>query len=106
MRPPRVAVVGCGTAGPAVALMLHRDGHQVTLLERVARPGPVGAGILLQRLGQEILARIGLAATLRDLSPRRLPVSWRLAAVRTTPSGTRSPRSRRGRSASTWCSPP
>jgi len=69
MRPLRVAVVGCGTAGPALTLMLHRDGHDVRLIERVAEPGPVGAGILLQRLGQEVLHRIGLGDTLRAQSP-------------------------------------
>jgi len=69
MRPLKVAVVGCGTAGPAVALMLHRDGHEVRLVERVPEPGPVGAGILLQHLGQEVLHRIGLGATLRAQSP-------------------------------------
>ncbi len=69
MRPLRVAVVGCGTAGPALALMLHRDGHDVRLIERVAEPGPVGAGILLQHLGQEVLHRMGLGDTLRAQSP-------------------------------------
>ena len=65
----RVAVVGCGTAGAAAALLLHRAGHDVVLLERAVDPGPVGAGILLQRLGQEVLTRMGLAAPVRDRSP-------------------------------------
>ena len=69
MRPLRVAVVGCGTAGPAVALMLHRDGHDVHLVERMPDPGPVGAGILLQHLGQEVLHRIGVGDVLRAQSP-------------------------------------
>lgn len=69
MRPLRVAVVGCGTAGPAAALMLHRDGHDVRFIERVAQPGAVGAGILLQHLGQEVLHRLGIGETLRTRSP-------------------------------------
>ena len=55
-----VGVVGCGTAGAAVALFLARAGHAVTVYERVPEPGPVGAGILLQPTGQAVLARLGL----------------------------------------------
>ena len=60
MRPLDVAVVGCGTAGPAAALFLARQGHAVTLYERFASPRPVGAGIILQPTGQAVLARLGL----------------------------------------------
>lgn len=56
----RVAVIGCGTGGPAAALFLARAGHDVHLLERVANPGPVGAGLLLQPTGMAVLARLGL----------------------------------------------
>lgn len=55
-----VGIVGCGTAGPAAALFLARQGHRVTLYERVAVPGPVGAGILLQPSGMAVLAELGL----------------------------------------------
>lgn len=54
------AVVGGGTAGAAAALLLARDGHRVTLFERVTDPGPVGAGILLQPTGMAVLAELGL----------------------------------------------
>jgi 2-polyprenyl-6-methoxyphenol hydroxylase-like FAD-dependent oxidoreductase len=68
----KVAIVGCGTAGPAAALLLARDGHEVEIFERVAEPRGVGAGILLQRLGQRVLADLGLAAELeRQSSPVR-----------------------------------
>ncbi|HZJ70855.1 MAG TPA: FAD-dependent oxidoreductase, partial [Planctomycetota bacterium] len=43
----RIAVVGAGTAGAAAAILLARAGHSVALFERVAVPGPVGAGITL-----------------------------------------------------------
>jgi 2-polyprenyl-6-methoxyphenol hydroxylase-like FAD-dependent oxidoreductase len=56
----RVAVVGCGTAGAAAALLLHRAGHAVTLFERVPDPAPVGAGLLLQPTGLGVLDRLGL----------------------------------------------
>ena len=68
----RIAIVGCGTAGPAAALLLARDGHDVEIFERVLKPSGVGAGILLQRLGQRVLAELGLADELeRRSSPVR-----------------------------------
>jgi 2-polyprenyl-6-methoxyphenol hydroxylase-like FAD-dependent oxidoreductase len=56
----RIGVVGAGTAGAAAAILLARAGHAITLFERVATPGPVGAGITLQPTGQAALARLGL----------------------------------------------
>jgi 2-polyprenyl-6-methoxyphenol hydroxylase-like FAD-dependent oxidoreductase len=73
----RVGVVGFGVAGAATAYLLARDGHRVTLLERAPELGPVGAGILLQCSGQEVLRRLGLldrvlahAAPLEELFAR------------------------------------
>ena len=60
----RVAVVGCGTAGPAAALLLHRAGHAVEIFERVPEPGSVGAGLLVQPTGMAVLDRLGLLAPL------------------------------------------
>jgi 2-polyprenyl-6-methoxyphenol hydroxylase-like FAD-dependent oxidoreductase len=54
------AVVGCGTGGPAAARYLARLGHDVTVFERVRDPQPVGAGILLQPTGQQVLRDLGL----------------------------------------------
>src|SRR5688500_3271156 len=56
----RVGVIGCGTAGAAAAILLARAGCTVTVLERVAEPGPVGAGIMIQPTGQAVLAQLGL----------------------------------------------
>src|SRR3954447_7924835 len=58
--PLRVAIVGCGTAGPAAALLLARAGHEVEVLERVPDPSPVGAGLLLQPTGMAVLRELGL----------------------------------------------
>lgn len=69
--PLQIAVVGCGTAGAAAALFLARAGHRVSVFERVAQPGPVGAGILIQPTGQAVLARLGL---LDDVRARAAPV--------------------------------
>jgi len=77
--PYRVAVVGAGVAGAATAYLLARDGHRVTLLEQAPDPGPIGAGVLLQCSGQEVLRRLGVlddvlahAAELEELHARHL----------------------------------
>jgi 2-polyprenyl-6-methoxyphenol hydroxylase-like FAD-dependent oxidoreductase len=79
MRPLQVAVVGAGTAGSAVATLLARAGHAVTVLERVPDPGPVGAGITLQPTGQAALARMGL---LDEVAARGAEID-RLLCIRT-----------------------
>ena len=66
----KIGVVGAGTAGLAASLFLARQGHAVDILERVAEPSAVGAGILLQITGQTVLARLGLLQGLLD-PPRR-----------------------------------
>lgn len=55
-----IGIVGAGFGGCAAALALARDGHQVTVLEAVENPGPVGAGIMLQPSGMAALAELGL----------------------------------------------
>ena len=69
-----MAVVGYGTGGQATALLLSRDGHRVEVFERAARLGPVGAGFLLQPVGQMVLAELGLlpAALQHGARVRRL----------------------------------
>ena len=39
--PLRIAIVGYGTAGQALAVALGRDGHAVEVFERVPEPGPI-----------------------------------------------------------------
>jgi len=61
----RVGVVGCGTGGPATAVLLARAGHDVELLEQAPSPGPAGAGLLLQPTGMAVLDRLGVLAPVR-----------------------------------------
>jgi 2-polyprenyl-6-methoxyphenol hydroxylase-like FAD-dependent oxidoreductase len=58
--PQKIAVVGLGVAGATAATLLARQGHNVTVFEQCADPGPVGAGVLLQPSGQLVLERLGL----------------------------------------------
>lgn len=64
----RIGVVGLGTAGAATACLLAGRGHEVTVVERAEAPGPVGAGIWLQALGQQVLDRLDLLAPLQEVS--------------------------------------
>ena len=68
MKRIRIGIAGCGIAGTAAALHLVRQGHAVTLHERSETLGPVGAGLLLQPSGQEVLARLGLLERITSVS--------------------------------------
>jgi 2-polyprenyl-6-methoxyphenol hydroxylase-like FAD-dependent oxidoreductase len=56
----RIGIVGFGVAGATTAYLLARDGHQVTLIERAPAVGPIGAGVLLQCSGQDVLRHLGV----------------------------------------------
>jgi 2-polyprenyl-6-methoxyphenol hydroxylase-like FAD-dependent oxidoreductase len=56
----RIAIVGCGTAGPASAVLLRRQGHEVVLFERAKECKAVGAGFLLQPSGMVVLKELGI----------------------------------------------
>lgn len=60
MRVNKVAIIGYGTAGQALAVLLGRAGSAVEVFEQAAAPGPVGAGFLLQPSGLQVLWQMGL----------------------------------------------
>ncbi|GAA5146244.1 NAD(P)/FAD-dependent oxidoreductase [Nocardioides marinquilinus] len=64
----RVGIVGLGTAGTTLACLIADAGHDVTVVEQAADPRPVGAGLWLQALGQQVLDRLDLLAPLRTRS--------------------------------------
>lgn len=66
----RIAIVGYGTAGQAAALMLHTQGHALSVFEKAGVLGPVGAGFLLQPTGLAVLARWGLHEAALDHGQR------------------------------------
>ena len=76
-QPLHIAVAGCGTAGMAAAILLARDGHRVTLLERFDEPSPIGSGLMLQPTGLAVLQHMGIdAAAERDGQRIRRIQGW------------------------------
>ncbi|GAB4510416.1 MAG: NAD(P)/FAD-dependent oxidoreductase [Haliangiales bacterium] len=73
MRRSPIAIIGCGTAGPAAAVLLKRAGHDVHLFEAVPALEPVGAGLLLQPTGMAVLGQLGALA---DIAARAAPVEY------------------------------
>lgn len=65
-----MAIAGFGVAGGALAILLARAGHEVTVFERAPQPGPVGAGLLLQPSGQSVLRELGLLDEVEARSAR------------------------------------
>lgn len=53
---------------PCPALLLARDGHEVTLIERFAQARPLGSGLVIQPVGLAVLDRIGAGDDARRLS--------------------------------------
>ena len=62
MEPLGIAIIGCGPAGLAAALLLARQGHAVSVFDQFVSPGPVGSGLMIQPSGLAVLAELGLAA--------------------------------------------
>ena len=78
----RVAIVGLGMAGSTLACLLADRGVDVVVLEQEQDPRPVGAGIWLQQMGQQVLDRLGLLAPLRAQSREVTRVDIRTASGR------------------------
>ncbi len=78
-----VVVVGCGTAGTVAATLLARQGHAVQLLEQAEQPSAIGAGIMLQHLGQQVVGALGVGEQLRERSRPIRGVDARTVSGRT-----------------------
>ncbi|MBB5722437.1 2-polyprenyl-6-methoxyphenol hydroxylase-like FAD-dependent oxidoreductase [Loktanella ponticola] len=55
----KIAVVGAGIGGFAVASMLADQGHDVTVFDQFDAPRPVGSGLVIQPIGQAVLDCVG-----------------------------------------------
>lgn len=60
-----IAIAGCGPAGLATALLLHREGHRITIFERFDVPKPVGSGLMIQPTGLAVLDALGVGDDIR-----------------------------------------
>ena len=56
----RIAVAGAGVGGLAAAAFLADAGHDVRIFDQFAQAGPVGSGLVIQPVGQQVLAELGL----------------------------------------------
>ena len=65
-----IAIAGAGPAGLSAALLLHRDGHRVTLFEQFEAPKPLGSGLILQPTGLAVLEELGLSERILSLGSR------------------------------------
>jgi len=52
MSSPKVLVIGCGIAGPVIALLLKRKGYEPIVLEKVRQLGDVGGSLMTMPNGQ------------------------------------------------------
>lgn len=53
MAPVTVLIIGCGVAGPVIAVLLKRKGYKVIVFERVKELGDAGASLMLMSNGSE-----------------------------------------------------
>lgn len=67
MQALRIAICGAGTAGLASAIVLARQGHDISLFEQSTAMENVGAGILLQPSGMAVFQHLGVLEEARDL---------------------------------------
>lgn len=74
-------VVGAGIGGVTAALALQQTGWQVTLLERSATTGEIGAGLAVWPPAATVLERLGVQGVRRGPAP--VSLSMRLANGRT-----------------------
>lgn len=63
----RIAIVGAGTSGLLLTLMLQRQGHRVSLFERSSAPRAEGCGILLVAAGVQAVLEAGVPGLVENL---------------------------------------
>ena len=64
----RIAVIGAGLGGLAVALALSRRGHEVTVYEQASELSEVGAGLQLSANGTSVLFDLGLEREVMEVA--------------------------------------
>ena len=59
----KIGIAGAGIGGLALAAGLAQSGHDVSVYDQFDTPRPVGSGLVIQPVGQAVLARIGALDT-------------------------------------------
>lgn len=69
-----IAIAGAGIAGLTAATLLARDGHPVSVFDQLPAPAPLGSGLIVQPVGQVVLAAMDLLdnVLMRGATLRRL----------------------------------
>eukprot|EP00737_Agarophyton_chilense_P001806 gb/GEZJ01002044.1/.p1 GENE.gb/GEZJ01002044.1/~~gb/GEZJ01002044.1/.p1 ORF type:complete len:412 (+),score=52.62 gb/GEZJ01002044.1/:1017-2252(+) len=70
-----IAVIGAGTAGLTSALLLQRQGHNVTLFERAPMPRTEGCGVFIRGSAIDALENAGATDVAESLSQSGVPLS-------------------------------
>jgi salicylate hydroxylase len=52
---PKVLIIGCGVAGPVIALLLKKKGYTPVILEKVRELGDAGASLMMMPNGHVFL---------------------------------------------------
>ena len=55
----RIAIIGAGIGWLAAASLLADQGHEITIFDQLDTPKHVGSGLVIQPVGQVVLAEIG-----------------------------------------------
>lgn len=79
----QILISGAGIAGPALAIMLRRGGHDVTVVERAAGPHPGGQAVDLRGAGRTVVERMGLMPAARAVTLDQHGLEWVDARGRT-----------------------
>lgn len=72
----QILVSGAGIAGPALALLLSRAGHAVTVVERAAAPRTGGQAVDLRGAGRSVIERLGLMPAARAVTLDQRGIAW------------------------------
>ena len=54
-----ISIIGAGIGGLTAACLLADQGHEITLIDQFDTPRPVGSGLVIQPVGQQVLAAVG-----------------------------------------------
>ena len=54
----RIAIIGAGMGGLTAESLLADQGHDITIFDQFDTPKPVGSGLVIQPVGQQVLAEV------------------------------------------------